>query len=78
MESLPDGREVYRGLLVQDLRRSAVRNMIDAGVAEKVAMEISGYKRREVFDPYNVVSAEQIHEAMQKVREKAGHTAKEE
>jgi hypothetical protein len=52
--------------------------MIDAGVAEEIAREISGYKRRRVFDPYNVVSAEQIHEAMQKVREKAGHTAKEE
>jgi integrase len=78
IESLPDGRETYRGLLVQDLRRSAVRNMIDAGVGEKVAMEISGYKRREVFDPYKVATIQQIHEAMQKVREKAGHGAKEE
>jgi len=77
VEPLPDGREIYRGLLVQDLRRSAVRNMIDAGVAEKVAMEISGYKRREVFDPYKVVSTKQLHEAMQKVRERAGLTSKE-
>jgi hypothetical protein len=51
MESLSDGREIYSRLLIQDLRRSAVRNMIDAGVAKKFAMEISGYKRREVFDP---------------------------
>jgi len=51
--------------------------MIDAGVAEKVAMEISGYKRREVFDPYKVVSTKQLHEAMQKVRERAGLTSKE-
>jgi integrase len=78
IESLPNRREIYRGLLVQDLRRSAVRNMIDAGVAEKVAMEISGYKRREALDPYNVVSTKEVHEAMREVREKAGHGAKEE
>lgn len=70
IEQLPDGRTIYQGLLVQDLRRSAVRNMIDAGVEEKVAMEISGYKRRRVFDPYNAVSANQIHEAIKKVLEK--------
>jgi integrase len=78
MESLPNGREIYRGLLVQDLRRSAVRNMIDAGVAEKVVMEVSGYKRREVFDPYNVVSTTQLHEAMQMVRERVGLTSSKE
>ena len=78
MESLPNGRETYRGLLVQDLRRSAVRNMIEAGVPEKVAMKISGYKRRETFNPYNVLTIQQMHEAMQKVREKAGQGGKEE
>ena len=70
MESLPDGKEIYRGLLVQDLRRSAVRNMIDAGVDKRVAMKISGYKRREVLDPYSTMSARQVHEAMVKVRER--------
>ncbi|MGC2705686.1 MAG: tyrosine-type recombinase/integrase [Candidatus Acidiferrales bacterium] len=77
IESLPNEREIYRGLLVQDLRRSAIRNMIDAGVAEKVAMEISGYKVREVFDPYNDVSTERLHEAMQRVQAKADLTSKE-
>jgi len=52
--------------------------MLYAGVAKEVAMEISGHKRREVFDPYKVVSANQIHEAIQKVGEKAGLTANEE
>jgi len=78
IESLPHGREVYRGFLVQHLRRSAVRNMIEAGVEEKVAMEISGYKQRETFDPYNVFNASKVHEAIKKVLEKTGSTAAEE
>ena len=33
-------------LLLHDLRRSVIRNLITADVAEKVAMSISGYKTR--------------------------------
>jgi hypothetical protein len=70
MDLLPGGREVYRGLLIRDLRRSALRNMIESGVSEKVAMAISGHKSRKVFDRFNIVSTKQLRDAMQKVGEK--------
>lgn len=57
--------------LMHDMRRSATRNLVRAGVSEKLAMERTGHRTRSVFDRYNISTATDRREVAEKLNRSA-------
>jgi integrase len=55
------------GRVLHDFRRTAVRNLIRAGVPERVAMQMVGWKSRQMLDRYHIVNAADLIAAARKL-----------
>jgi len=59
----------YVGKLFHDLRRTAVRNMVKAGVRTQVAKQWSGHKTDSMFERYSILDTDDMCEAQKKTEE---------
>lgn len=57
------------GFIFHDLRRSAVRNLTQAGVPRSLAMKITGHKTESVFERYNITTTQDVQDAGARVEQ---------
>jgi integrase len=63
------GKERYTGITPHDMRRSAIRNLMKAGVSEAVGMSISGHKTNSTYKRYGIIDEDIQRAALEQSQE---------
>ena len=60
-------RAGLEGRLMHDFRRTAIRNMVRAGIPKHTAMQLSGHRTASVFDRYDIHDLQDLEDATAKL-----------
>jgi integrase len=59
-------------LLLHDLRRTAIRNMVRAGISKHVVKQVSGHSTDSIFDPHDSTDEQDLADAARKLEFRDG------